>query len=348
MALPPPPDRPRGRIEAMRRQVYLLVASLACLSQTVLIGLSMMKGTEIRWDAVFGAVLCGALIPLLNKRTVPVYWVDLGVLVAASLGSAFELLVAFQRPEAPLPSLYFAGIFLFLAAYSILPVLAASLYSVVLYTAFIVLTLLKRGDTTLLVELAVVVMLIVHLSVFGQRVTAERTEAQVFELLSRTDALTGLENRRAMYERLDRAFNHAAPEELSAVLLLDIDHFKLVNDRYGHPVGDEVLRALATVLQQLSSPLNGVSRWGGEEFLVLLVGVTQERALETAQRLLADIRATSLPLSLQVTASCGVAFSYERDSVAEWLLSADERLYMAKTGGRNRVHPVRPPPLPAK
>ena len=335
-----PPGLQRGKTEALRRRVYLLVAALACLSQTVLAVLDGLSGAGIRWESVFGAVLCAALVPFLWKRSVPVRWVDFGVLAAASLGVAVQLADAFQRPEVPLPRLYFAGVFLFLAAFSILPARFAALYSAVLYSVLTALTLHKRGDTTLLIELAVVVMLTLHLSVFGQRVTAERTEAQVFEKLAQTDSLTGLENRRAMYERLDHAFERAEHGEPSSVLLLDIDHFKAINDAHGHPVGDQVLQALAMILHPLSAQQHGVSRWGGEEFLVLLRGTGVQEAVTVAQRLLSDIRTTPLPSAIQVTASCGVAAACEATSVADWLLRVDERLYTAKTSGRDQVHPL--------
>ncbi|GGR11550.1 GGDEF domain-containing protein [Deinococcus ruber] len=325
-------------IEAQGRRVYVLLATLACLGQLGISGLDLVYGSGLRWDSLYGAVLCGALIPLLRKRLVPLHMVDYGLVAAASLGLAILLYGAYQHDEPPTPRMYFIGIFLFLAAYRVLPSWFANGYSAVLYAVFVVLTVVKRGDLTLVVELAMVVLLIMHLSMFGRRVTANRIELAIFERLARTDVLTGLENRRAMYERLDHAFNRGQHD--AAVLLFDIDFFKAVNDQYGHPVGDEVLQAVAAILQRVNVHPYAVSRWGGEEFLVLLEAAMPQEAVATAQRVLAEIRIASMPHAIRLTASCGVACAKDATSVAAWLLCADEHLYAAKAGGRDRVHPV--------
>ena len=337
--------RPRRNTEALRRQVYLLVAALACTSQVALVGLDLMLGRGLHWESVFGAGLCGALILLLLFRTVSVQVVDFGVLLAASLGVAFELFVAFLSADAPPARLYFVGVFLFLAAFSILPAWYAALYTLLLFLVFVALTLLKGGDTTLLVELALIVLLIAHLSVFGQQVSAERTEARVFQELASTDVLTGLINRRAMYEALQQAFETAGDGPQPALLLLDIDHFKAVNDRYGHTVGDLVLQRFASVVAGAVRSQDVVSRWGGEEFLVLLGGIEESNVAELAQRLLAEVRGAAMPHELRVTASCGVAHASEVKSAADWLVQVDLRLYAAKSAGRDQVYPPAPSPI---
>lgn len=336
----PAPLRPRTDIEASRRQVYLLLASLACLSQLAVMALDLVRG-GLHWQAlhgetVFGAALCGSLVFLLRRRDIPVVWIDYGVLVAASAGVAFELLMAFQSPDAPQARLYFVGIFLFVAAFSILPVRFAALYSAVLYAVFVALTLGKAGDPTLLFEVALIVFLIAHLSVFGQRVNAERAEARIFQVLAETDALTGLTNRRAMYQRLEQVLTSKARAH-SAALLLDIDHFKQVNDQHGHLTGDQVLQYFALTLQASVRPGDVAARWGGEEFLILLSDVDEESALATAHHILEAVRRCAMPAGLRITASCGVAHAREAVSAAEWLSQADVRLYAAKHAGRDRA-----------
>lgn len=193
----------------------------------------------------------------------------------------------------------------------------------------------------MLVELGVIVMLIAHLSVFGQRVSAERAETKMMQALASTDTLTGLANRRAMYDQIEEAFTRAGKGRHSALLLLDVDHFKNVNDTHGHPVGDLVLQRFASVLQSEARTEDGVSRWGGEEFLILIGGVSETEAIESAHRFLDAIRKAEMHQGIQVTASCGVTHSTSISSTAEWLVNADERLYVAKNAGRDQVHPQR-------
>ncbi|AWN22240.1 hypothetical protein DKM44_02470 [Deinococcus irradiatisoli] len=337
------PRSVQEQTESLRRRLYLLVAALACAGQLAVIVLDSVQGRAVAWESVFGAALCGALVGLLSLRAVALQWVDFGVLTAASLGVAFELYAAFGQAGPPNVRLYFNGIFLFLAAFSILPPLFAALYSAMLYALLAALTLLKGGDASLLAELALIVLLTVHLSVFGRRVSAERSEAITFQTLALTDALTGLINRRAMYERLERAFRAAESGQGSALLLVDIDHFKNVNDLHGHDVGDQVLQRFAAVLRASVRSHDTVSRWGGEEFLILLPEIGEADVAETARRVLSDVRRADMPAGLRLTASGGLAHASEVSSVAEWLRQVDVRLYFAKHAGRDRVQAEAPP-----
>jgi diguanylate cyclase (GGDEF)-like protein len=160
---------------------------------------------------------------------------------------------------------------------------------------------------------------------------------------ARTDLLTSLDNRRAMQERgpleLKRAKRARAPLSL---ILCDIDHFKAINDRHGHKAGDGVLVSVANTLRAALRETDLLSRWGGEEFLAVLVDADGPRAAEIAERMRASVEATPLPgIPDRATISIGVA---TRDDVfdiaAEWealLKEADAHLYRAKSSGRNRV-----------
>jgi diguanylate cyclase (GGDEF)-like protein len=176
-----------------------------------------------------------------------------------------------------------------------------------------------------------------------------RKQSEVFEQLSRTDALTGLPNRRSMDEALARAYQEALAEDQPLCFgLLDIDHFKRINDGYSHDVGDEALRRVAQVMQQhlVRHPIarwrgdQRVARWGGEEFALLFPGAGMAEAVELAEQLRAAIEAidcSDFAPGLKITASIGLA---ERTGLShhERLVSrADERLYEAKHAGRNRV-----------
>ena len=154
-----------------------------------------------------------------------------------------------------------------------------------------------------------------------------------------TDHLTGLANRRRFERQLDREVNrtlrYTRPFNL---LMLDIDHFKLVNDNYGHQAGDEALRGIGRVLQEGTRGIDLAARIGGEEFAVLLVETGQAEALEVAERLRAGIRDMALPKIGQITASFGVAeCPFSGQTAAEMLRAADVALYDAKRSGRNKV-----------
>ena len=168
---------------------------------------------------------------------------------------------------------------------------------------------------------------------------------QELSVLSRTDALTGLANRRAfdqrLAEELSRAARHGVP---LALLVVDIDHFKAYNDRYGHPVGDDCLRQVAGILRECAGrPIDLVARLGGEEFAVLLPHQGSADAIQVAERCLRAVEAAAIkhegsPVAPYVTVSVGVAQSIhpQRDAAA-LLASADAALYAAKRQGRRSV-----------
>jgi len=174
----------------------------------------------------------------------------------------------------------------------------------------------------------------------GQR-TAELREASL------TDALTGLRNRRylagqipadiAFYDR--EALRHGGNGLPLCALLVDIDHFKAVNDNHGHQAGDRVIQQFAQVLSGLVRSGDYMARWGGEEFLVVCRDSDAAQARQLAERLLQRVREHAFPGPRQLTASAGVAVLRAGDDVASLVQRADEALYDAKHAGRDRVGP---------
>lgn len=173
--------------------------------------------------------------------------------------------------------------------------------------------------------------------------TAElRQQKDVAERAARVDALTGVANRRAFAEiaeaEVQRALRYGTPVSL---MLIDVDHFKSINDQYGHPTGDAALANFARILLQAVREVDVVGRWGGEEFVILLPGTDAAEALPVAERM----RAATADCRLQVegrqilyTASFGVAEFHPDDAEFYRLLArADEALYQAKNLGRDRV-----------
>ncbi|EIK98282.1 hypothetical protein PMM47T1_03424 [Pseudomonas sp. M47T1] len=160
--------------------------------------------------------------------------------------------------------------------------------------------------------------------------------------LSRTDSLTGLLNHGAWKDALNSKFRHCQRDHSQAVLaLIDIDHFKDINDTFGHIVGDEVLRHLSVQLQRNLRDTDLAGRYGGDEFCVILPGVTIAQATEVMERLrqvFGDYRHHQVE-RLRVSLSIGLAACrVELCDPAAWLDEADKALYVAKNTGRNRVN----------
>jgi two-component system cell cycle response regulator len=168
-----------------------------------------------------------------------------------------------------------------------------------------------------------------------------RQRNEELDQISRTDALTGLRNRRHVQEYLARLVSLARRNaEPIAVLMVDIDHFKSVNDRHGHDAGDAVLRQVADRMARNIRLEDMVGRWGGEEFLVVLPCTATEGAAELAERLRQVVADEPYRLGdgdvIPVTISLGCAASLTDDAGA-LVRSADAALYEAKEAGRNRV-----------
>ncbi|HTN54105.1 MAG TPA: diguanylate cyclase [Anaeromyxobacter sp.] len=164
-----------------------------------------------------------------------------------------------------------------------------------------------------------------------------------------TDELTGLKNRRAFDERLPEEFRRAQRyTDPVSLIMIDLDHFKLVNDRYGHPFGDVVLRGAAEQIRVSTRDPDICVRYGGEEFAVILPKTHLSGALAVAERIWKELgaRAHALPpgapgpeKEIHVTASIGIAFYPSKDITTPELLLryADEALYQAKKAGRNTI-----------
>lgn len=154
-----------------------------------------------------------------------------------------------------------------------------------------------------------------------------------------TDVLTHLLNRRAMMHKLEKEINQFYRSDRPfAIILIDVDFFKRVNDVYGHDGGDKVLMHLAQILQTKMRQIDSASRWGGEEFLILLPDTTLHQAQEIAERLRSYIEVNPTQSNIQITISLGIAVIRQHgNSVESLITAADHALYEAKRTGRNRV-----------
>ena len=179
-----------------------------------------------------------------------------------------------------------------------------------------------------------------HVGIIRDISERKAVEAEL-QRMATTDGLTGLLNRRAFTGEAERllalAHRHAQP---CCVMMLDADRFKRINDTYGHPVGDRVLKALAHSLVGELRQTDLVGRLGGEEFGVLLPGTDAAGGEQLGQRVLQAIRSIRLPLDegeLSFTISIGAALSAGGDDLEAIMQRADAALYVAKEGGRDRL-----------
>jgi diguanylate cyclase (GGDEF)-like protein len=167
--------------------------------------------------------------------------------------------------------------------------------------------------------------------------------------LSEVDSLTQLWNRRKVDACLERIHREAvrlkedaneavdARKQDYAVILIDIDHFKSVNDRFGHPVGDEVLKQFGAILNGHTDSNEVLGRWGGEEFMILCSGDVRTRAGQLAESIRRSVEKHDFNISKPITCSLGVGFYKSGMQSHEVVHSADTALYVSKSSGRNRV-----------
>ena len=173
-----------------------------------------------------------------------------------------------------------------------------------------------------------------------QRLQQELVEKnRTLEFLSIHDHLTGLYNRNFILQRAEEAVNAFNRfKQPVSLIIMDIDHFKRINDQYGHSMGDHVLCQVAKVGHRVLREVDLFSRWGGEEFLILCPGSDEREALVLAERLRSEIEALSLRnISQTLTCSFGVAQLTPDTDFPEWFDNADKCLFRAKSAGRNAI-----------
>lgn len=170
-----------------------------------------------------------------------------------------------------------------------------------------------------------------------------RTELDQLRQLIRTDPLTGIANVRHFRDALDHEIERTQRSgQPTALIMVDLDHFKRINDTWGHEVGNQALIQTASILNQNTRKLDLPCRYGGEEFVIVLPATELFTARQVAERLRSAIAENPLQLeeeSITITASLGVAIygRQDKDSAEQFITRADQQLYRAKQEGRNRV-----------
>jgi diguanylate cyclase (GGDEF)-like protein len=171
-------------------------------------------------------------------------------------------------------------------------------------------------------------------------IAKERTEYGQ-RAAARTDLLTGIANRRGFLEEAAISRQMAAEHRSTAVLLFDLDHFKLINDRYGHAIGDRTLQVFAEIARDQVGADGVVGRWGGDEFVAVLHGANPDQAAATAEQIQTSFAASSTDIDgrpVRATVSTGMVYGADGPfEISALLVRADQALYRAKESGRNRL-----------
>jgi diguanylate cyclase (GGDEF)-like protein len=195
--------------------------------------------------------------------------------------------------------------------------------------------------------LAAVVVLISFVCSSARLLVTQNRLLLVKEALHREaahDALTGVWNRKAIFEILDRELLRAERIQQSlGVIMIDVDHFKVINDTRGHAAGDSVLRIIASGIAAVIRPYDSLGRYGGEEFLIVAPGCGLGETCELAERVRSHVAGCSINVAgapVQVSLSLGVATGQVAADTEKLLQAADAALYQAKNAGRNRVEPA--------
>lgn len=219
-----------------------------------------------------------------------------------------------------------------------------------LATSAYALTILFPGSFTLLTPAAaqaatfITGYLLVIVNGFGFLLLCKEKDDREMALLATTDSLTGLVNRRAFFDRTDAArMLSARMRKPISLMMLDIDHFKALNDRFGHACGDEALCVFADTSRGVLREHDIMGRLGGEEFALALPGTDLAGALQAAERLREAVERVILPRhGYAMTVSIGVVLIDPVEDINAALARADQALYQAKSGGRNRVESGEP------
>jgi diguanylate cyclase (GGDEF)-like protein len=169
-------------------------------------------------------------------------------------------------------------------------------------------------------------------------ITEQKRLEQELQHAALRDSMTGLLNRRQFYMITEQTNpDHLPAQQQFSLLLVDTDHFKNINDVFGHLKGDEVLISLSRMLESCSRKDDLVFRWGGEEFVILLPRTSLETAMQIAETIRAAVARITIPGLPRFTVSIGVARHNQGESIDELFKRVDDALYRAKNDGRNKV-----------
>lgn len=336
MSAPPRAPEPTPAWER-RNAVLLTLAFAACYGVFAVTAFSI--GGTVRGRLALGTALLHLLLSALawrGMRLSLLYPLILG-LITGLVWISLPVL-ALSRQAIPASMLSNCG-FVTALAFTWFPFRRALLWVLAVYLPALGAGLwLPYADLPSLVVGGMLLLLIVYMSRYSHHLLQEQGERQRLEALVIRDPLTGLYNRRVPLDQLEGLLARTPAPPDVAVVMLDLDHFKRVNDTFGHVRGDDVLTAVATLLAGQFPAGTTLCRWGGEEFLAVLYGLTPPQAQAAVETVLAGIRGLRVRDLDRLTLSAGGAMLTEAATVRDLIALADARLYAAKAAGRDQAH----------
>lgn len=353
-------DRLRHPAEQSKRIALMVILLLSWIGTAIAWLLMERRGVSspaLRDVFAANIVFHPAMFVIIRKRLLPQRFVDLGCLLfgagicagCMALGLYFPVYGA----AIDLKPLYLWIPVIYVFAFTLTghkTSLAISLAMLALFALISLPYLLHHatqpnGNFTIqmLLVSAVLIVALTFLSSYQRRLQVTQLTVDELAHLANTDELTQLPNRRLLAERVESELvRFARYGRAFTVILFDLDHFKAVNDRFGHHVGDQVLVALVARVQESLREVDTLGRWGGEEFIVILPEVGLDDGLRKARALCASVAARALFGDQVVTISGGVADVRPGDTADSLFHRADAALYAAKRRGRNRAQCMAP------
>lgn len=340
--------------EQLKRGVLTIILVLAWLASLFAWGIMEWQGTVstvLRVVFALNVIFHPTMFAIVWRRLLPLRFVELSCLVFATLICAGCMALHLYSPtygaDIDLRPLYLWIPVLYVFAFVIgdhKSGLRLSLAILALYVGISLPYLLTppQPATNFTIQLLVVSgVLISALHFFaGYQGRFQRAQLTMDELtqLAHTDVLTQLPNRRRTMSMIETELTRFSRYgHTFSLILLDIDHFKAINDQFGHHVGDQTIAALAMRVHDVLRTTDAIGRWGGEEFVILLPETTLDEAKHKADTLCAHIAARPLVGNHTTTISCGVASIESADTLDTLLQRADNAMYAAKAAGRNRA-----------
>ncbi len=351
-------------LRALRRRIYLWALIAALLANLIGWIPKLFTGTASPFEQViFPVVILLCLVMLLSlwRNPISLAWIEstLFALTALSLlGRFFEVLFVQAASLTPdhlavfsdllywFPLVYVLAFLIFESRRRLLVgsllFFAVSAALGLTHAILVFLSTQNAAELYLMARFflanAVYIFLLMVSIRMNEQYVRMHTLAETMTLLAHTDALIQIANRRELegtiIREIDQSMRYLQP---LSMVFFDLDHFKVINDNYGHEVGDNVLKETAIVAQNILRLSDQLGRWGGEEFLVVAPHTNAEQACRAAERLRMAISLHLIDRVGHITASFGVAEYHKGESPGDWLKRADEALYTAKQSGRNRV-----------
>lgn len=345
------------RVDRLKRMLYLIILPISASGAFAVVLVRQAPDSPLPLDRIqapAGGILTLALWLLLLLRPGSLRLVERLAVLALSGGLLAKYLYMLGHQSGlaelagflPWLAVGYLGPYLVLDTWwAVLTSFGFLAFTVVIGLLYAIPLFMNRQDVQLLQILAQSILangVVVGVMIMYTRLRDQfvRTQAMVAAMseIAHTDFLTELSNRRQLYEVLNRQMDQPGQAQRPvSLILIDVDHFKMINDTYGHDVGDQVLKEFATLIKRSLRGTDHLGRWGGEEFLVIAPDTDLAQAELLAGRLQETLRGTPLLADRNVTASFGVAALAPGDTLESWIKRADEALYRAKQGGRDRV-----------